>query len=183
MAKTKKGSVKKKSPGTSNGKKPAGGGVPDELRELYAFMTDKGLQSLEFDRKDLHVRLVRRSVAPVPVPVPVAAPGVAPAPSAVAQGGGYGGPAGPAAAPALPPNTMAVKSPMMGVFYRAPSPSSPPFVKEGDKVQSGDVIGLIEAMKVFNDLKAEVSGKVVRVLLENGKPVKVGQEIAWIERA
>ena len=72
---------------------------------------------------------------------------------------------------------------MMGVFYRASSPSSPPFVKEGDTVKPGDVLGLIEAMKVFNDVKAELSGKVIKHLLDNGKPVKVGQPILWIEKA
>ena len=140
-------------------------------------MCDNGLQVLEFDKKDYHVRLVRKGAATVPVPVPVYTAGTAPA----------AGTAAPAATtpaePPMPPNTVALKSPMMGVFYRASTPSSPPFVKEGDTVKPGDVVGLIEAMKVFNDLKVETAGKVVRVFLENGKPVKVGQEILWIERS
>jgi acetyl-CoA carboxylase biotin carboxyl carrier protein len=153
-----------------------------DLKELYAFMQDNNLQSLELDRKDYHVRLVRKGQATMPMPVPVAvgAPAAgAPAPNAAPA-------AAPAAAPSgsgAPANAIEVKSPMMGVFYRASSPSSPPFVKEGDTVKPGDVIGLIEAMKVFNDVKAETSGKVVKVLLDNGKPVKVGQTMFWIEKA
>lgn len=152
-----------------------------ELKELYKFMTEGGLQALELDRKDLRVRLVRKSAPTTPVPVPVYA-GAAPAYGAPAP---QAGPAAPvASAPAgAPANVTVVKSPMMGVFYRAASPSSPPFAKEGDVVTAGHVLCLIEAMKVFNDVKAEFGGKVVKVLLDNGKPVKVGQDIFWMERA
>lgn len=154
-----------------------------ELKELYKFMTEGGLQALELDRKDLRVRLVRKSAPTMPVPVPVYA-GAAPAYGAPSPSTPLGTPV--AAAPSAtgaPANVTVVKSPMMGVFYRAASPSSPPFAKEGDIVKPGDVICLIEAMKVFNDVKAEFGGKVVKVLLDNGKPVKVGQDIYWMERA
>lgn len=153
-----------------------------ELKELYKFMTEGGLHALEVDRKDLRVRLVRKSAPTMPVPVPVYAGAVSgPAPAAAPAAGA---PAAPAAAPAgAPAGVTVVKSPMMGVFYRAASPSSPPFAKEGDVVKPGDVLCLIEAMKVFNDVKAEFGGKVVKVLLDNGKPVKVGQDIFWMERA
>ncbi|TBR23443.1 acetyl-CoA carboxylase biotin carboxyl carrier protein [bacterium] len=155
-----------------------------ELQELYKFMTDGGLQALELDRKDLRVRLVRKSAPTMPVPVPVYA-GAAPAYGAPAApaASGPAAPAAPAAPAGAPANVTVVKSPMMGVFYRAASPSSPPFAKEGDVVKQGDVICLIEAMKVFNDVKAEFAGKIVKVLLDNGKPVKVGQDIYWMERA
>ena len=144
-----------------------------ELQELYQFMRLNSLETLELDKKDFHVRLVRqgRPTVPMPVPFPMAA-GPAPMGSSPA----------PAAAAALPANAFVLKSPMMGIFYRAASPSSPPFAKEGDTVKAGDVICLIEAMKVFNDVKAEVGGVISRVFLENGKPVKVGQELFIIER-
>jgi len=112
-------------------------------------MKSNALQSFELERKDYHVRLIRKSAVTVPVPVPVAA-GAVPAAAPAAAGAP---PAAPAA-PALPPNAVLVKSPMMGIFYRASSPSSPPFVREGDTVKPGDVLCLIEAMKVFNDIKA-----------------------------
>lgn len=171
----KKKSTKKK-PSTKNGSSK---GPLQDLKELYAFMQDNGLQSLELDRKDYHVRLVRKGAATVPVPVPVAVGTVAAAPAAA----GAAAAAPPPAGNVLPANTIEVKSPMMGVFYRASTPSSPPFVKEGDTVKPGDVIGLIEAMKVFNDVKSELAGKVVKTMIENGKPVKVGQPIFWIEKA
>ena len=171
----------KKPASATNGTTAAGGPLA-ELKELYKFMTEGGLQALELDRKDFRVRLVRKSAPAVHVPVPVyaggAPQGFAPAPSAPA-----GTPAAPAQPTGAPANVSVVKSPMMGVFYRAASPSSPPFAKEGDMVKPGDVVCLIEAMKVFNDVKSEVAGKIVKVLLDNGKPVKVGQDLFWVEKA
>ncbi|MFH1726009.1 MAG: acetyl-CoA carboxylase biotin carboxyl carrier protein [Elusimicrobiota bacterium] len=153
-------------------------GPLDELKRLYEFMTHNGLQALELDRKDFHVRLVRRARVSVPVPVPVPAVPAAPAPGLAAVGAAT---ASAAPTPSLPAGALVIKSPMMGVFYRASSPSSPPFVKEGAAVEPGDLIGLIEAMKVFNDVKAEVAGTVTRILIENGKAVKAGQDMFWIE--
>jgi acetyl-CoA carboxylase biotin carboxyl carrier protein len=174
MNKTAKPRPKKN--GTGQGA-ASGGSLLDELKGLYDFMKSNALQSFELERKDYHVRLIRKSAVTVPVPVPVAA-GAVPAAAPAAAGAP---PAAPAA-PALPPNAVLVKSPMMGIFYRASSPSSPPFVREGDTVKPGDVLCLIEAMKVFNDIKAEVGGVIQRVFLENGKPVKVGQEMFVIEK-
>lgn len=71
----------------------------------------------------------------------------------------------------------------MGIFYRASSPSSPPFVRKGEVVKKGQVLCLIEAMKVFNEVKAEFDCTVLDILLENGKPVKAGQEILAVQRA
>ncbi|PIR16123.1 MAG: acetyl-CoA carboxylase, biotin carboxyl carrier protein, partial [Elusimicrobia bacterium CG11_big_fil_rev_8_21_14_0_20_64_6] len=71
---------------------------------------------------------------------------------------------------------------MMGIFYRAPSPSSPPFCKEGDAVKPGHVICMIEAMKVFNEIKAEFPCTIVKCLVENGKPVKSGQDLIIVAR-
>lgn len=167
----------KKSVNTKPSPQNGSGGPLKDLKELYSFMQDNGLQSLELDRKDFHVRLVRKGAATMPVPVPIAV-GAAPAAAAAATAPM----AAPAPAGGPPPNTTEMKSPMMGVFYRASTPSSPPFVKEGDTVKPGDVLALIEAMKVFNDIKAEVAGKVVKTLIENGKPVKVGQPMFWIEK-
>jgi acetyl-CoA carboxylase biotin carboxyl carrier protein len=172
MAKKKKKAVTKT---TSNGAT----GPLKEIKELYGFMQDNNLQTVELDRKDFHVKLVRRGAGTVPVPVPVAVGG---APVAAAA---------PAAAPtsaapvaeALPSNAYVVKSPMMGIFYRSASPSSPPFVKEGQVIKKGEVVCLIEAMKVFNDIKSEAAGKIVKVCLENGKSVKVGQDLYILERA
>ena len=77
----------------------------------------------------------------------------------------------------------AITSPMVGTFYRSPSPESPPFVEVGDSVQPGKVICIIEAMKLFNEIEAEMSGKIVKILVENGKPVEYGQKLFLIKKA
>lgn len=74
-----------------------------------------------------------------------------------------------------------VKSPMVGTFYRAPSPESPPFVEEGGKIKADTVVCIIEAMKVMNEIQAEVSGKIVEILVENGEPVEFGQALMKIK--
>lgn len=151
----------------------------ETLKAVYEFMTKNGLDSVEVVEDGASVKLVRRKAATtqVPVIVPVAAGGASYAPSAAPASSA---PAAPSA-PALPAGTP-IKSPMMGIFYRAPSPSSPPFVKEGDQVKPGQVICMIEAMKVFNEVKAEYPFTVVKVLLENGKPIKSGQDLFIVAR-
>lgn len=108
-----------------------------------------------------------------PAPAPVAAPAVAPAAPTPAPA------AAPAPAPA--PKGIEVTSPMAGTYYRCPAPGEPPFVKEGDRVKKGQTIGIIEAMKLMNEIEAEVSGEVVKLLIENGKPVTPGQPICIIK--
>jgi acetyl-CoA carboxylase biotin carboxyl carrier protein len=78
---------------------------------------------------------------------------------------------------------LAITSPMVGTYYRSPSPESPPFVDVGDEVASGKVVCIIEAMKLFNEIEAEVKGKVVKILVENGQPVEYGQKLMLIKKA
>lgn len=78
-------------------------------------------------------------------------------------------------------NYHVVKSPLVGTFYRAPSPGAPPFVEVGDKVSKGQVLCIIEALKVMNEIESDVDGKVVKILVENGQPVEYGQELFYIE--
>ena len=168
----------------SSAKKTANGGSQeqplDQIQEFYKYMMDQRLETLEYDHQGLHVRLVRQRPATVPVPVavPVMAAGaghVAPAASAAA-------PAAPNGASSLPAGGSMLKAPMMGIFYRASTPSSPPFVKNGEAVKKGHVLCLIEAMKVFNEVKADSDFTVINCLLENGKPVKAGQDIFVIQK-
>ena len=169
----------KKTQAPKNGDGAAQGPL-ETLKTVYDFMTQNGLDAVEIVEAGAQVKLVRRRApaTPVAVPVPMATGGgyapVAAAPAAHAA-------AGPPAAQPLPAGT-AVKSPMMGIFYRAPSPSSPPFCKEGDQVKPGHVICMIEAMKVFNEIKAEHPCTIVKCLVENGKPVKSGQDLIIISR-
>ena len=76
-----------------------------------------------------------------------------------------------------------IKSPLVGTFYRAPSPGAPPFVEEGDIVSKGQVLCIIEALKVMNEIESDINGKVVKILVENGQPVEYGQELFYIEPA
>ena len=158
-------------------KTPSGpeGALP-KLKTLYQFMQDHGLETLEIDEPDFRVKLARKSANPTPVMVPTPMTGVAPVVQAAAG-------AMPAAAASAPAGAVVVKSTMMGIFYRAASPSSPPFCKEGDSVKQGQVLCMVEAMKVFNEIKADFPGKVVGILVENGKPVKSGQDLFHIQRA
>ncbi|MDE2489330.1 MAG: acetyl-CoA carboxylase biotin carboxyl carrier protein [Elusimicrobia bacterium] len=156
-------------------------GPLETLKAVYDFMTKNGLDSVEIAESGAQIKLVRRRPATtqVAVPVPVAVGGAL-APSAAPEAA-HPGAAPSHAAPAAPAGPT-VKSPMMGIFYRAPSPSSPPFCKEGDSVKAGQVLCMIEAMKVFNEIKAEFPCTVERFLLDNGKPVKAGQDLVVVRR-
>jgi acetyl-CoA carboxylase biotin carboxyl carrier protein len=77
---------------------------------------------------------------------------------------------------------VAINSPMVGTFYRSPSPESPPFVSIGDSVEPGKVVCIIEAMKLFNEIEAEIPGKVIKILVENGQPVEYGQKLMLIKK-
>ena len=139
-----------------------------EVKQLYSFMQDNNLESIEYDQKGLYVRLVKARPAMVPVPVAV---------------GGTSTSSGATAATAAAPQYKEVfKAPLTGIFFRGSTPSAPPFVKEGATVQKGDVICLIEAMKVFNEMRAEYTRKKKKVLVENGKPIKQGEPLFAIER-
>lgn len=140
-----------------------------EVKQLYSFMQDNNLESIEYDQKGLYLRLVKTRPAVVPVPVAVGGAAV----TANANG---------AVAPAVPQYKEVFKAPLMGIFFRGSTPSAPPFVKEGATVQKGDVICLIEAMKVFNEMRAEYACVIKKVLVENGKPVKQGEPLFAIER-
>lgn len=78
-------------------------------------------------------------------------------------------------------NYHVIKSPLVGTFYRAPSPGAPPFVEEGDIVSKGQVLCIIEALKVMNEIESDIDGKIVKILVENGQPVDYGQELFYIE--
>ena len=137
-----------------------------EVKQLYSFMQDNQLETIEYDQKGLYVRLVKSRPAVVPVPVAVGA--------TVSTGGN---------APVMQEQYKEVlNAPLMGIFFRGSTPSAPPFVKEGARVEKGDVICLIEAMKVFNEMRAEFPCIIKKVLVENGKPVKQGEPLFAIER-
>jgi len=155
------------------------------LKKVLKFMEDAGLTELDIEMEGVKVRL-RKGGAPEPaaqqvqlMPMMQHAP-AAPAPVAA--------PAAPALAPASPaavapaaPVGVQIKAPMVGTFYRAPSPTSPPFVNPGDVIKEGQTLCLIEAMKLMNEIKAEVAGKIAKILIENGQPVEFDQAMFELE--
>lgn len=147
----------------------------EELRELIRLVEESGIDELEIRRWGHTVRIVKNgTLAAKPPPiastnerVEIAASG---APSSSAE-----------APPAPSPGLHLVHSPMVGTFYRAPSPEAPPFVEVGDTVRAGQTLCILEAMKLMNELQSEVSGTVRAVLVENGSPVEYGQPLFEIE--
>ncbi|GCE84248.1 acetyl-CoA carboxylase biotin carboxyl carrier protein [Komagataeibacter diospyri] len=145
----------------------------DAIRALAEILTDTGLTEIEIAEKDNRIRVVR-AAAPVAHAVPAPAPVAAPIPVT---------PVAPAAPVTTDPSKHpgAVTSPMVGVAYLAPDPSSPPFVTEGQQVSAGQTLLLIEAMKTFNQIKAPRAGTVSRILVQSGDPVEFGEALVIIE--
>jgi acetyl-CoA carboxylase biotin carboxyl carrier protein len=151
----------------------------DELRDqalkIAAELPDQ-LQRVALRAGDVSVEVEWRApAAPVPVPVATPVPAAPPAPAVAAQQ--------PAAAPAAEPagNRSMVTAPLVGAFYRAAEPGAAPFVEVGDTVEPGQTLAIIEAMKLLNEIKAEVRARVVAVHVENGEMVEYGQHLIELE--
>src|SRR5579864_7948336 len=154
-----------------------------ELKELIEFLIEKDIAEFELERGDVKVRVKRAGqhgqvhshteprffavpaapAAPELAAVPVVAAAAAPAPST--------------APPAAEEGLHTVKSPIVGTFYEAPSPGAPPFVKPGDTVEVGQVLCIVEAMKLLNEIESDVAGEIVKKLASNGQPIEYGQEL------
>lgn len=133
----------------------------DDLCWLLSLLDSEDLLEIEVGTGDWSIRVSR--AAP-----PVTAPHSLPTDLAVAAD---------APSQELPPDVVPLLAPMTGTFYRAPSPELPPYVEEGCYVERGDVVGLIEAMKVFNEIEAPVSGQVLKILVHNGENVQADQRL------
>jgi acetyl-CoA carboxylase biotin carboxyl carrier protein len=154
-----------------------------ELKELIEFIIEKDIAEFELERGDVKVR-IKRAAEPLPQalpdsryiavhPVSVAAPAIA-APAPVA---GTVDLTASAAAPAPDEGLHIVKSPIVGTFYESPSPGSPPFVKVGDTLEVGQVLCIVEAMKLMNEIECDMAGELVKKLVANGQPIEYGQEL------
>jgi acetyl-CoA carboxylase biotin carboxyl carrier protein len=152
-----------------------------ELKELIEFLIEKDISEFELERGDVKVKIKRGGdTQPVPVIAPVAAiPAVTPAAVPAQPAHTHISAAADAAVPAPAPEEELhlVKSPIVGTFYEAPAPGAPPFIKPGDTVQAGQVLCIIEAMKLMNEIESDMAGEVVKVLAANGKPVEYGQPL------
>ena len=162
-----------------------------DIKSIVDLMKKNALSEFEMEEGDFKIKLKRDAVGKprkgeamvmqeAPMVLPVAAPALAATPAAATPAA-----ATPAAAPALAaapaPEGTEVKSPMIGTFYRKPSPDAEPFVEVGAKVGADTVVCIIEAMKVMNEIKAEVKGTIIEVLMEEGKPVEYGQALFRID--
>jgi acetyl-CoA carboxylase biotin carboxyl carrier protein len=166
-----------------------------EIKELIELLVEHDITEFELERGDVKVHVRRGGPAPA-MQVAHSMPAVQPMAATVAPAA----PAAPSAssAPAAPPPTAAekkaaeeaasdaelfiVKSPIVGTYYEAPSPGTPPFVNVGDAVKEGQVLCIIEAMKLMNEIEAEVSGELAKIFVKNGSPVEYGMPLFGIRR-
>jgi acetyl-CoA carboxylase biotin carboxyl carrier protein len=152
-----------------------------ELKELIEFLIEKDIAEFELERGDVKVR-VKRAAEPAaqapadriitvhPAPLAVSAPLQAAASAEAA----FAAPPPPAK---VEEKLHMVHSPIVGTYYESPSPGSPPFVKPGDQVEAGQVLCIVEAMKLMNEIEADISGEIVKKLINNGAPIEYGQEL------
>ena len=152
-----------------------------KIKKLIELLDESGIAEIEVTEGEESVRISRYGSSP-PV-VHAAAPIAPPAPSGAAPA--VDSPPAAAAAPTAEerpsPSGSAIDAPMVGTMYRAPSPGAPPFVEVGSRISAGDVVCIIEAMKILNQIESEVSGVVREILVENGQPVEFGQTLMVVE--
>ena len=141
------------------------------IEEMLQLMESRGLVELEMEHQGLRIRLKKASSSPAPqiveyvagISQPVASPGQKSSPAADES------------------HRVVIKSPMVGTFYRAPAPDAPPFVEVGQDLEVGQVVCILEAMKLMNEIKSEVAGRVAEILIEGGSPVEFGQPLFVVE--
>ena len=152
-----------------------------KLKRLIRLVEESDIDELEIDRPFGRVRITRRRAPEAPVtvhapqvtaaaPAPAAAPASAPAVEAPSP-------------PVRDPGLVAIVAPMVGTFFSAPAPGAKPYVSIGDQVSSGDVVCIVEAMKLMNEVQSEVSGRIKELLVENGQAVEYGQELFLVAPA
>jgi acetyl-CoA carboxylase biotin carboxyl carrier protein len=156
-----------------------------EIKELIELLVEKDITEFELERGDMKLH-VKRGASSAPVmhvaPMVAAAHPIAPAPVTPAASATPSQPAPAAVAETVDADLFIVKSPIVGTYYEAPSPGTPPFVKVGDTVKEGQVLCIIEAMKLMNEIEAEVSGVIAKMFVGNGSPVEYGLPLFGIRK-
>jgi acetyl-CoA carboxylase biotin carboxyl carrier protein len=148
-----------------------------EIKSMIDFIAKSGLAEVNIETEEFKIK-VRRDTEGKVAAMPSVLPSSAPAPAVEAQSSTSEGPAKPATN-----NYIEIKSPMIGTFYRSPNPEEPSFVNVGDHVKAGDKVGIIEAMKLFNEIESEITGTIVKVLVENASPIEYDQPLFLVEPA
>jgi len=175
--------MKRKQPSKTNESSIIASPEVQQIEQLLRFMTEHNLEEFEYSRGDLRIRLKKPSSGVTMVPRAMAIPEIivpgetGRAPSAAPSPSGF--------APAVPEPRVAedlhlVKSPIVGTYYEAPSPGAEAFVKVGAHVESGQVLCIVEAMKLMNEIESDESGELIRIFVENGQPVEYGQPLFGI---
>ena len=154
-----------------------------EIRDLVEFLASTGLNEVNIETEELKLSVKRDPEVSERVIATTSAPPAAPAPAAVAAAPVEAAPASAEAPAASAGSAVEVKSPMIGTFYRSSNPESPSFVNVGDTITAGQTVCIVEAMKLFNEIESEVSGTIVKVLVENGTPVEYDQPLFLVEPA
>lgn len=157
-----------------------------EIQKLIDFIAQSGLDEVNIETTDLKIKVKRYGSAPAVSyattqtvsPAPAFAPAVPTTPVTLSASSEVTPPSEPATA-----NLITIKSPMIGTFYRASNPETPSFVSIGDEIKPGSVVCVIEAMKLFNEIESEISGKIVKILVENATPVEFDQPLFLVEPA
>ena len=153
-----------------------------KIKKLIELLDESGIAEIEVTEGEESVRISRYGASPAFIQT--AAPVAHPAGAAAVVDGSPAAPAA-AAAPAAeersPPSGFPIDAPMVGTMYRAPSPGAPPFVEVGSRISAGDVVCIIEAMKILNQIESDVGGVVREILVENGQPVEFGQTLMIVE--
>ncbi|MGV3547257.1 MAG: acetyl-CoA carboxylase biotin carboxyl carrier protein [Pedobacter sp.] len=154
-----------------------------QIQELIKFVSRSGVNEVSLEQENFKITIKTNQNpvyvnAAVPAPAPVAA-----APAAPVAAPAQAAPAAPAAAPATEDTSkyITIKSPMIGTFYRSASPEKPSFVNVGDEIGTGKVVCIIKAMKLFNEIESEVSGRIVKILVDNASPVEYDQPLFLVE--
>jgi acetyl-CoA carboxylase biotin carboxyl carrier protein len=146
-----------------------------EIRDLIDFISESGLEEVNIETEEFKIKVKRN--AEMPAGTVMSAPASAPAPV----------PAAAPSSPTPPPsssddaNYLTIKSPMIGTFYRSANPESDAFVQIGDKVTAGQTVCIIEAMKLFNEIESEISGTIVKVLVDNASPIEYDQPLFLVD--
>ena len=146
-----------------------------EIKEMINLMNENGLVELEVEKEDMRIRLKKTATGFEGSQSPIIYSAQAPVAS------GVNSPAAPAAEEKIVIKTVEIKSPMVGTFYRAPNPEAPPYVEVGQTIEPGQVICIIEAMKLMNEIKSEIKGKILEILVDNAEPVEFGQSLFLID--
>ena len=153
-----------------------------ELKELIEFLIEKDIAEFELERGDVKVR-IKRAAEPITHPPAERiitvhpAPVIAPAPVSPVHFSAESSPASRPSEVAATEDLHVVHSPIVGTYYESPSPGSPPFVKVGDTVEAGQVLCIVEAMKLMNEIEADVAGEIVKKMANNGQPIEYGQDL------